>query len=779
MQEVRRRRDVAWLGVRAHVPDILRALALVLGAGVVLLIAYSLTHTRREHEFVLKKGKAELSSNVTRRVENYERRVDEGGRLTMLVRAAVATSFDDGHHELSQVHIEHYPKPNEPGNRIDAREALYFSETETIALSGNVQIETNERLKVNSESVNYDVKNQRGESQVPLTFSRDNLSGRADAATVNGKEKHLELRGNVEITVAPASKDENAKSPLPMNTSGQPVVIHAQHGDFDQLNNHLAFTGGATAEQGNDLMSGDSLAGFLNQKRQVQRIETRGNAYLRSSAPGHAAEVRSVNMDFFFVEAKQQLEHAVASQNVQARTLDADSEATLSTPTDVQVLFDTQTDRSLLKEMRAEGRPVVTLSAPRSRANDPKAASKRLTANSVKLNWRAGGKDLEHAEAVGDAELIVEPVQPSPLADRKVLNAPRFDGEFFEVGNLAREFKATGGAKTVITPVVPNEKRGVRTLTSDSVVALFTRETQEVERIDAKGSAQFNEGDRNGQAQNATYTTADSTVRLRDGEPVAWDSRARIKAVEIDTNSATKITYARNHVETTYYSQEQTNGATPFSKVKSPVFVNSNEAEFRHDEGLGIYTGEARAWQDDNFLRADRITIRRDSRRMEGEGHVQSALYRARRKDASGNPVIVPVFASSTRMFYSDADRVLHYEGAVDIKQGTERITSEVADVYLQKDQSEVDRTVAQRSVVVTQPGKKGTGDWAQYTAADDTVVLTGNPARVDDAEQGTSEGRRMTVYLRENRVVSDSAPTSASQPAGRVHTVHKINKRP
>jgi len=130
-------------------------------------------------------------------------------------------------------------------------------------------------------------------------------------------------------------------------------------------------------------------------------------------------------------------------------------------------------------------------------------------------------------------------------------------------------------------------------------------------------------------------------------------------------------------------------------------------------------------------------------------------------------------------MFYSDADRVLHYEGDVDIKQGTERITSEVADVYLQKEQAEVDHTVAQRNVVVTQPGKRGTGDWAQYTAADETVTLTGNPARVVDAEQGTSEGRRMTVYLRENRVVSDSAPASAGQPAGRVHTVHKINKKP
>ena len=98
MQEVRRRRDVALLGLRARTPQFLRALALVLGAGVVYFVGYSLYHARPAREFRLRPGAPELSTNVVRRVENYERRVEEGGRLTMLVRAALATSFDDGHH---------------------------------------------------------------------------------------------------------------------------------------------------------------------------------------------------------------------------------------------------------------------------------------------------------------------------------------------------------------------------------------------------------------------------------------------------------------------------------------------------------------------------------------------------------------------------------------------------------------------------------------------------------------------------------------------------------
>jgi lipopolysaccharide export system protein LptA len=262
-------------------------------------------------------------------------------------------------------------------------------------------------------------------------------------------------------------------------------------------------------------------------------------------------------------------------------------------------------------------------------------------------------------------------------------------------------------------------------------------------------------------------------VRLRGGEPVVWDSRARTKATEIDTDTRNDTSFTRGKTATTYYSQEQTNGATPFSKVKSPVFIVSDNAEFRHLTGVAIYTGGARAWQEDNFVKADRLTIYRENKRMEGDGHVQSVLYQARNKKSAE---VVPALATSDRMFYSEADRVLHYESSVDIKQGTDRIQSAVADVYLLKETNEVEKTIAQRDVVVTQPGRQGNGDWAQYTAADETVVLKGNPARVVDVDKGTQEGGRLTVYLREDRVVADDA--RGPQSPGRVRSTHKIRKQ-
>jgi lipopolysaccharide export system protein LptA len=277
-------------------------------------------------------------------------------------------------------------------------------------------------------------------------------------------------------------------------------------------------------------------------------------------------------------------------------------------------------------------------------------------------------------------------------------------------------------------------------------------------------------------AGNISYVAAEQLVRLRGGEPTVWDSRARTKAIEIDSDLSKHISYGRGKTYTTYYSQEQTNGATPFNNVKSPVYVTAERFEFQHDSGVAIYTGNARLWQEDNFVRGDKVSIYRDSKRMDASGHVQSALYQARRKAPNGGNSVVPVFATAEKMWYSDPERLIHYETNVDIKQGTDRLTGGTADVYLQKDKGEVERTVAERDVVLTQPGRRGTGTWAQYTAADDSVILKGSPARVEDAQQGNTESGRLTVYLGESRVVADDS--RGSQSAGRVHSTHRVKKQ-
>jgi len=764
MQEITRRRAIA-LGLRAKVPVIARLVAFALLASGLAVVGISYYKLRNAEKFKAKSEKPELSKEVTGVIEGYEHHVTKNDRLYLLVKASRDVTFSDGHHELENISMAVYPPEGDTPDQITAARAIVQPDA-NVSFMGNVKIETKEKLKVNTEALSFDQNSGVAQTDSPVSFERENVYGTSKGAQVEQKTKRLGLRSHVQLTIVPGQAAKSA-------TRARPVSIKAGQGIFDQQSMVLAFTGGVTVEQEADILSGDNVTAFINEQKHLQRAEIRGNSYMRVMDPGRAAEVHSVNMDFF-MDQDQRLQRALATSDIAARTLEGDADVQISGSNSLDVTFQAQGDSSLLKQMVAGGRSVITMSAPKSKANDPHAANKRLTANEVKLTWRTTGRDLEKAEANGDAELFVEPVVSSTRAERKKLNAPQFDCDFFEAGNLARSCKATGGSKATLDPVQPAQNRGTRTLTSQNMTTVFIKDTQDIERVDAQGDGKFNENDRNGIAANVSYVAADETVRLRGGEPTVWDSRGRTKAIELDADLANDISYARGKTTTTYYSQEQTNGATPFSKTKSPVYIASERGEFHHESGQAIYTGNARAWQGDNYVRGDKLTLYVNDKRMEASGHVQTAIYNAK-KSVENNKTVVPVFAAADSMFYSDPDRTIHYEGNVDIKQGTDRLTSGIADVYLLKETNEMEKTIAQRNVVLAQPSRKGTGDWVEYTSANELAVLKGNPARVEDVEQGNTEGNRLTLSVRDGKVTADDARGPLAP--GRVRSTHKIRK--
>jgi lipopolysaccharide export system protein LptA len=457
MQELTRKRAIA-LGLRARVPVITRIVAFTLLVSGIALVAVSYYKLRNANadKFKPRSEKPELSKEVTGVVEGYEQRVTKNDRLYLLVKASRDVTFSDGHHELENVNMAVYPPEGDTPDQISAQRAIFQPETNVVSFLGSVKIETKEKLKVNTEALSFDQNSGIAHTDSPVSFERENLSGTSTGAVVEQKSKRLELKKDVNLTIAPGPSTAT-KSPA----RARPVGIKAAHAIFEQHTMQLVFSGGVTVEQETDILSGDNLTAFLNEQKRLQRAELRGNSYMRVMDPGRAAEVHSTNMDFF-MDQDQRLERALATNDIAARTLDGESDVQLTGSNSLEVNFQPQGDNSLLKQMVAGGRSVITMGAPKSKANDPRAANKRLTANSVKLTWRSSGRDLEKAEASGDAELFIEPVVTSARADRKKVNAPQFDCDFFEAGNLARSCKASGGAKAALDPMQPAPNRGTR-----------------------------------------------------------------------------------------------------------------------------------------------------------------------------------------------------------------------------------------------------------------------------------------------------------------------------
>jgi LPS export ABC transporter protein LptC len=612
-------------------------------------------------------------------------------------------------------------------------------------------------------------------------------------------------------------KKEIEKIDLAENVSiiSQPMAIHSSEAIYFLKDGKVFLNGGAEISQGKDLIKGDTVTADLTLDKKLKNGFVHGNAYLKTSDDERQTEVNSNEMTVLFGKDRQ-IQNAVATGNVAVKSDNAEtdvklnsaeslvllftqvagkavlqkmmskgssavtmtplkpedySQVAMSAPNSLEVLFRQNGDQSVVKEMTTGGRTVVTMTAPNG--GDPKASNKKLTADNVKTFWNANGKDLTKTEATGNAELYVEPLKAAPENYNSTVNADRFDCDFYPTGNIAKICIASGKPKVTMKPTQPSEDRGVRTLTAAKLTAGFNQKSQEAERFDAAGGAKFSENDRRGTADTISYTAVDETVRLRGGEPMFWDSKARVRGGEIDWDTRNQKSYFRNKVSTTYYSQKQTDGATPFMKTESPVFITADRAEFDHKTEVGVYSGNARAWQENNYVRADQLVLSQKTKRLNGSGKVQSVLYNAKRID-NGKESSVPVFASAEQIAYSDEGKLLQYADKVDIRQGTDRITAGNADIYLTQS-NELSRMTVERNVLITQPGKKATGDWAQYNAAEDSFILRGNPAYVETADEGSTQGAQLTIYKKENRVINEGS-TKSSSPA-RTRSVYKVKK--
>ena len=155
---------------------------------------------------------------------------------------------------------------------------------------------------------------------------------------------------------------------------------------------------------------------------------------------------------------------------------------------------------------------------------------------------------------------------------------------------------------------------------------------------------------------------------------------------------------------------------------------------------------------------------------------------------------------TSREMVYSDALRQAEFTGGVRVLDGDGDLRAQQATVFLQSVGSgarsgsgpragqrpvqsavsagplpgmlggEVDHIVATGQVVVTQPGRRATGERLVYTAGDQMFVLTGTkavPPKVVDAQQGTATGASLRFHSGDDSVVvsGDGEGSSGQKP--------------
>ena len=715
----------------------------------------------------------------------FERETIKGKAIGAKVRMA-----DKQVDLLKDVEVESFETPElmKSGVRyakINSATALLDQAQNRIEFNGGMSANITSKAKTGGDQ-STDI--QASKAIAYLTPKDAKAQQNADPDKVTTSLKKLELFENVHIVSTPAGQpattidsgyamfDKDAARYELKN--GAHIVTTAQNKTTDLRSGEAAYsqeahtaelTNGAEVTQGGDYLKSDTMYADLFEDNKLKHAVMRGNAYAKQATPERVTTVAGPELNVTYNDARiLSTANAVGVSRAELTPANANprySNVVMTATKGIAVQFKGE---GLIETMLTDGRTTINLSAP---SNAPDSANKRVTADSVKTTFQQNGKDIARAEAVGDAELYIEPLNAGKNNFRTTINAPRFDCDFFATGNNVKACVGGPKGKVARERTLAAEGRGTQYLTADKLSAEFSEKTNDVERMDAVGNAKFNELDKNAVAREMSFTQTDQFVRLRGGEPTTWDSRARGKAREIDMDTANNKAYLRGGVQTTYYSKKQMREAGPFASSDKPVFITAENAEIDNNAETAVYTGNPRGWQENNFVRGDRLSIDQKAGTFRADGNVQSAVYNVR-SHKNGRESNEPAYVTAASMLYQRDAREIQYRTSVDIRQGSDRMSAGAVDVYLDE-KNQMSKTVAEGGVVMTEPGRRGTGNWVQYTAADDVAILRGEPATVTDSESGTSSAQQMTFNRRDNKVVTEGKPRPSTN--GRTRSVYKV----
>jgi lipopolysaccharide export system protein LptA len=183
-------------------------------------------------------------------------------------------------------------------------------------------------------------------------------------------------------------------------------------------------------------------------------------------------------------------------------------------------------------------------------------------------------------------------------------------------------------------------------------------------------------------------------------------------------------------------------------------------------------------WQGGDSVTAPVLELTRTPQTLKAYGGPASAApaVEASLISASGSdhrPGVIRVH--SRTFFYSDPERRGDFRGDVVAQNASGVIHADQAQVYLapaakpssqaEARQSQLDRIIATGHVLLTGPGRRGTGEKLVYTTANGNYVLTGsvgNPPRVEDAAKGTTTGSTLIFNSQDDSVVVSGGQSSA-----------------
>jgi lipopolysaccharide export system protein LptA len=755
-----------------------------------------------------------VPASVQRQSADFSYSDVEQGRTVFKVRASQFTEYKDQDRALLEdVWITVYGRDGSRNDNIHTRECSFEPASGLVRCQGQVKIDVQDAktaagqrpadiLELTTSNLSFNKDTGEASTPAPVEFHFAAGQGRGVGAFYSSHDAVMRIEQQVGLELAPSARTSN----LPVTATGARLEI--------RRNDHLVVLDGpAVVREGDRELSSDKISAKLDQSYHARLLVAEGHPEIRADANGGKIEVSATRFAGV-LDPTGWIEQVAAEGDVLATR---HSQTATDRFAAARVTFAMVPGRNLIREMTANG--VTTESRHGSDSRRLKTEAIRLTfsrASTAERNSAAGAGSTKGTESTSIEQQRIESAEtlaPATIESKTGGDATTLQGKKFvaEMGSDGRLKKLLGHSGVEIRK--QSGSGAAQTISATEMVATFDAKG-EWETLDESGNVEFQQADRHASAARARLVQASDTIYL-DGSPVLWDSVSRTTAGRVVVNSKSGELQGSGGIVSTYLPSLQ---ESAMSLGAGAAHVSAETLSGSVNSGHVTYSGHARLWQGGAVLDTDQIDVWREDQKLQATGHVVAVFPQASGPLANPFGQLAAVSAKpggrvgsqtesasptgptlwtirAPMLTYWGTQGRAHLEGGVLASSQQGSLASKTLELFLEPARGpsasagsasagrapkaddqvsagrELNRVLAEGDVVVRQGGRHGTGERAEYTAADGKFVLSGGEPTVTDGSSNTATGHSLTFFVANDTILIDSNEGS------RTLTKHRVEK--
>jgi lipopolysaccharide export system protein LptA len=456
------------------------------------------------------------------------------------------------------------------------------SDVSFVEMEGNVHVETDDGLILDSETLNYEEVQKRIFSNTPVTFSLNNLSGKSQVFIYYTEQRLLHMHGRVDCILLLDEEPGTEKGPR------KRVRIRCKSLDYDQENHLLTLEGNVKVAQAGSYLMGSRLEADLTEDNK-----------------------QFLQMRIFDSETR---EIPAEPEGTEDETAEAEAEA--------------ETEESEEPD-------------PKSGISYHAGGIKNLKAKELTLDFKVGpGNPMEKVTATDKARLHIAPTSRQITmgkTDEKKISGDVITAFMGEDGKGIKTINVLSRdedkkAKMDIRPsqtIRPRKQKGQkrkksereqnlkkpRIITAKEFNAKVDEETGEVSEVVMTGGTKMEQGDLEITGRSGRYIAAEEQLNI-EGSPVLVDKVKRVTGrrmvVSLDIGDLTAEGKVRSIFSPTKRKKGDNVGIFSIAGGNSQeqeTIISSDTLQFDYKKNILRYDKSVRVTQGDTNIKCDNLTI--------------------------------------------------------------------------------------------------------------------------------------------------------------------------